>query len=310
MSERRLLVSSSGGETSACMTHWILENLRDRYDVIRVCFANTGQENEETLEFVRDCDEHFGFETVWIEGVQFPGERRSPGFKIVDFETADRAGQAFEAAIAKYGIPNQKFKDCTRNLKRKPIETWARSIGWANGSYDLAIGIRIDEIDRVSAEAHDRRIIYPFVKMRPMTKPQINSWWAAQPFRLQLKGYQGNCKWCWKKSRRKHLTLIGERPEIFDFPRRMEEQYGLTGPEFRKDMSKQERPLPEGYRRTFFRGNCSVADLFADYATREAAGTLVPAPDDAQVFDPSLDLGGGCEESCEVYSDEDEGDDE
>jgi hypothetical protein len=34
-----------------------------------VVFANTGQEREETLEFVKQCDDHFGFGTVWIEGV-------------------------------------------------------------------------------------------------------------------------------------------------------------------------------------------------------------------------------------------------
>jgi hypothetical protein len=302
--ERRLLVSFSGGETSAYMTKWILENLRIDYDKIVVVFANTGQENEETLEFVRLCDEEFLFGTIWIEGVQFPGERRSPGFKIVSFQTASRDGVPFEAAIAKYGIPNSKFKDCTRSLKRRPIEAYAKSIGWKIGSYDLAIGIRIDEIDRVSSEANERRLIYPLVKRHPMTKPQINSWWAAQRFRLRLKGYQGNCKWCWKKSMRKHLTLIGERPEIYDWPRRMEDRYGLHGPEFRRDASTRKSPLPDGYRRVFFRGNMSVSDLFAEYERRN--GHFAPADDDAVVFDVSMDVAGGCEESCEIFSDEDE----
>src|ERR1700693_4621625 len=61
---RRCLVSFSGGETSAYMTHWLLK--QKPYDEYLVVFANTGQENEATLEFVRQCDEHFGFHTVWI----------------------------------------------------------------------------------------------------------------------------------------------------------------------------------------------------------------------------------------------------
>ena len=300
-SNRRCLISFSGGETSAFMTWWLLqEKLYEEYLVV---FANTGQENEETLKFVHQCDQRLGFKTVWIEAVQFHGERRRSGFRVVTFETADRSGRVFEDAIRKYGIPNQKFKDCTRNLKRNPIESYAESVGWEKGSYDLAIGIRVDEIDRQSTRAKERRIVYPLIKMRPMTKPQINTWWARQPFRLQLKGYQGNCKWCWKKSMRKHLTIMEENAAFFKFPERMEKKYGLEGPEFRKDTSAH--PLPLGYRRTFFRGNRSVADIRAELKRRKGTN-WERASDDAVVYDEELDLGSGCEESCEVYADEDE----
>lgn len=292
----RLLISFSGGETSAYMTWWILNNWRARYDDILVVFANTGQENEQTLEFVRRCDDHFGFNTVWIEAVQHHGKRQSAGFRVVNYRMASRDGAPFEDAIRKYGIPNSKFKSCTRDLKQYPIEAYARSRGFEAGGYDTAIGIRIDEIDRMSAAAKQRRIIYPLITDNPMTKPRINSWWAAQPFRLELKGYQGNCKWCWKKSLRKHLTIISENPEHYDFPRRMEAQWGLVGPEFSKG-------VVEDYRRTFFRGNMSVTDLFAEYERKK--DTFVPAHDEAAVFDPDFDIGAGCEESCEVFSDED-----
>lgn len=301
--ENRLLISFSGGETSAYMTNWLLSNGRSAYKEVLVVFANTGQENEQTLEFVKRCDDHFGFGTIWIEAFQYHGERRSAGFKIVDYKTASRDGSPFEDAIRKYGIPNQKFKDCTRNLKQNPIEAYARSVGWKSGSYDTAIGIRADEVDRISISAKKRRLVYPLISMNPMTKPKINSWWASQPFRLELKGYQGNCKWYWKKSLRKHFTIISENPEHYDFPRRMETNYDKIGPEFLKDPAKQEKPIPENYRRTFFRGNMSVDDLFAEYEVNK--NKFVPAHDDATVFDPYYDVGAGCEESCEVFSDED-----
>src|ERR1017187_44014 len=161
----RCLISFSGGETSAYMTWWMLQNKKpgDEYLVV---FANTGQENDETLNFVHKCDKQLftplGHPVVWIEAVMQP-KGKAPTHKVVTFETADRDGHdlssaplpgltVFEAAIKKYGIPNSKFKDCTRNLKRNPIESYARSRGWKNGEYKTAIGIRADEIDRVPNE--------------------------------------------------------------------------------------------------------------------------------------------------------------
>src|SRR5690606_17416823 len=100
------------------------------------------------------------------------------------------------------------------------IQSYMRSIGWKK--YHTAIGIRADEFDRMNANWKKNRFYYPLIKDRQMTKPKINFWWSQQPFRLNLKGYEGNCKWCWKKSTRKLQQLAVERPEYFDFPRAME----------------------------------------------------------------------------------------
>lgn len=306
----RLLISFSGGETSAFMTHWILRNWQNQYDEIVVVFANTGEEREETLEFVRDCDERFGFGTVWVEAITFHGERRSSGARVVNFETASRNGEPFEQTIMKYGIPNPKFKGCTRNLKRNPIEAFARSLGWPPNSWDTAIGIRTDEIDRMSEDARNRRLVYPLVRPCPMNEAQISGWWSRQNFRLRLKGYEGNCRTCWKKSFRKLMTIAEERPEFFDFNSRMESAYDLVGPEFRHDPATRLSPLPIGYRRTFFRENKSTEDIFAMLAERKAAGRFIPAADSKSAmefdfgtlaFDEEIDGNNGCEEACEPY---------
>jgi len=34
---------------------------------IRVCFANTGKEREETLRFVHECETRWGVRVHWIE---------------------------------------------------------------------------------------------------------------------------------------------------------------------------------------------------------------------------------------------------
>ena len=51
MSKRKLVISLSGGRTSAVMTKEIIKRLSDQFD-ITIIFANTGCEDEATLEFI------------------------------------------------------------------------------------------------------------------------------------------------------------------------------------------------------------------------------------------------------------------
>lgn len=283
--KKKLLVSFSGGETSAYMAQWLWNHKRDIFDMVFV-FANTGQENEETLLFVEKCSKQFGFPVHWVESVVHHGKRKGTTHKVVDFKTASRNGEPFEEIITKYGISNQSFPHCTRETKLNPITSFTKEY-FGTRKYYTAIGIRIDEADRMNAKANERRLIYPLISKDyiPMTKPKINFWWQQQPFRLQLKGYQGNCKTCWKKSDKKLFLIANENPEWFDFMNRMEEKYSRIGAEFKKD--------PECVDRVFFRKNRSVKDIM-----KEAEGFDGKVPDDSDVYD--MDLVGG--ESCEVWS--------
>lgn len=313
MSERRLFVSFSGGETSAEMAIRILRETRSSYDKIVIGFANTSQEDERCLKFVDKCDREFfapaGVPVVWIEGMTWHHERKGSSHQITDYVHAKRDGSVFESMIKKYGIPNQKYLHCTRELKLNPIGSYLNAIGWEKGSYDTAVGIRADEIDRMSCKAKENRIIYPLVKWG-VRKPDVNLAWRDRPFRLEMKGYESNCKWCHKKSFRKHLTLISKDPSAYNFPARMEAQYGLIGGEFNKSASGGQSPLDDGYTRKFFRGNRSTQDLMAMY--EEQKNTFKPASDDSQIypeaslFDELLDTAGGCGESCEVFADMEE----
>lgn len=288
---RRLFISFSGGETSAFMAQWLLANKKHEYDEIVALFANTGQENEETLRFVQQCDEDFGLNVVWVEADVQEG-RVGTKHRVVDFDRASRNGEPFESVIQKYGIPNKAYPHCTRELKLAPMLSYIASIGWIKGEYDTAVGIRADEIDRIAADAKQRKLIYPLITDIEMTKPRVNAWWANQPFRLNLKGYQGNCKWCWKKSMRKHLTLLNENPGVYDFPERMEERHGLSGHNV------------DGNKRVFFRNNMSTKNM----RMIASDGGFTPAEDDAQVYEDQMSLGfdldapgGGCSESCEAF---------
>lgn len=331
---KNLLVSFSGGETSAFMAQWLNNHYEEHgYENIVFVFANTGLENEQTLEFVERCDKHFGLKVQWVEADVQQGIRKGTGYYRTDIDNASRKGEPFEAMIKKYGIPNQAFPHCTRELKQAPIKAFAKD--WFNGEkYHTAIGIRQDEADRINAKAREMGFIYPLIssKMIPATKPMINFYWRSMPFRLELKGYQGNCATCWKKADKKLYQIAQENPKAFDFMMQMERKYPRVGFEFEKeypdyflingiyeknyemqigepiydyrdtDEEEQigvvetcERKKRIPHDRTFFRKNRSTAQIL-----EEAKNWNGIIKNDADEYTYQLDLLGG--ESCEGFS--------
>ncbi len=84
MTKEKLLVSFSGGETSAYMAKWLIDNKSDKYEMAFV-FANTGEENEETLNFVNRCDKEWNLGVVWIEAKVNPESGKGTRHKIVNY---------------------------------------------------------------------------------------------------------------------------------------------------------------------------------------------------------------------------------
>lgn len=289
--KEKLLISFSGGETSAYMLYWILQNWKNKYE-IKIVFANTGYENEETLIFVEKCAEYFNCKVIWVESVVNPINGKGTTHKIVTFETASRNGEPFEDVIKKYGIPNPSTPHCNRELKLACIKSYLRSIGWRK--YYSAIGIRSDEIDRMNKHRVKRKILYPLISEQAMTKPKINFWWSQQQFRLNLKGYQGNCKACWKKSDAKLFTILKENPEHFEFIERMEEKYSKFIPPTRiAKMKKEGKSIPT--KTEFFRKNRDSNDL-----KKQALDFRRKILDDASILEYQEEL--NYEESCDINS--------
>jgi hypothetical protein len=290
--KKKLLISFSGGETSAYMLQWLLKHKQDEYEMI-VVFANTGEENEETLIFVQKCSEFFGVEIIWVEAKVHHGVRKGTTHTVVNYQSASRNGEPFEEVIKKYGIPNQSYPHCSRELKEAPINSYAKSIGWKN--YWTAIGVRIDEFDRVNDKHIKLKLLYPLVRfdMQPMNKPKINFWWSVQPFRLMLKGYEGNCKTCWKKGDAKLYQIANEASEKFDFTQRMEAKYSYYTPLSRVKDGKQTN-VPY----TFYRKNRTTQNILD-----EAKTFKLYVIDDSTIM-PGVDLFSELEqdESCEVFT--------
>ena len=278
------------------MTEFLLNKFSDSHEIV-ITFANTGCEHPATLDFVDAVDREVcqprGYKVIWIEA-EIHGPGKGPTAKIVDYESASRNGEPFEAAIAKHGVFCSTHPNCTGRLKVEPMDSYFRSIGWKRRSYDTAIGIRADEADRMSARRVENRIIYPLVDAG-WTKEDVNRFMHGREWDLKLPhdGW-GNCTWCWKKSYRKLMTIAKEDPSVLGFPARMERKYGMIN----NGSGEMDEP------RTFFRERHSAFDILKKSITED----FVPYEDDKfdqmELFDKNLDVGGGCGASCEIGADE------
>lgn len=236
------------------MSYIFSKDYAEQYDIIYV-FANTSRESEKTLRFLLNIEKHWGIKIVWVEAVVHHGQRKSSTHRVVDFYSAKRNGEVFREVIKKYGIPNKSFPHCTRELKTNPIKSYARSISWTD--YKIAIGYRADEPKRINWEKEKTQnhiYILPRLKIK---KADVKAFMAAQPFQLGLKEHQGNCKLCYKKSRRKLLTQIVEDPSACDWINDMEIEFGNEAIPANR-VNKEQKPF------RFFRGYDSINDLIEE----------------------------------------------
>ena len=221
---KKLLVCTfSGGRTSAFMGKMLKENQKyNEFDKVFI-FANTGKELPETLEFINKCDKEWGLNIVWLEANVVYEKGVGTNFKVVSYETASRDGKPFEDMLKKYPLPNNMASNCTRELKLAPIGKYVKSLGYKE--VYTAMGIRYDERHRESNTAKENNIIYPLIYDIRVDNKFIRDWWDRQSFDLKLKDYEGNCDLCFKKSLKKRLTIIKERPEVADWWLNMESNY-------------------------------------------------------------------------------------
>jgi hypothetical protein len=290
MKKTRLRISFSGGRTSALMTRLCVERMSATHDIL-ITFANTGCEHEKTLDFVNQCDKHYGWGVVWLESVFNMTRGKGVVSKVVSYETASRDGEPFEEYIQKNGLPNTMNPRCTDRLKEMCMDHYTHKIhGWKRGTYLTAIGIRADEIDRVNPNYKEKGFMYPLADWG-YRKDDVKAALMAWPFDLDLESEAyGNCVWCWKKSHRKLLTVAKNHPEHFDFPLRMEAKYGMHR------LSNEPSP------RVIFRKNRTALDILEEAKAgdfREYSDNDHIAP---SLFTLDMDYSIGCGESCEIGS--------
>jgi len=280
--KKTIIGSISGGRTSEFMAHWMLENWSNKYN-LHFVFANTGLEHEKTLEFVDKCDQEWGLNLTWIEAVTHKEFGRGQTYRVVDFNSASRNGEPFEQLTEIEGMAGPGTPICTTRLKSRPIRKFKNSI---DKNAFMAIGIRLDEIDRMNPDAKKERLIYPLISMRPTRKGEILDWFKNHPFDLEIPEHLGNCVTCWKKTDRKLYTIAKHEPERYDFFERMEKLHCLTN-------------ARDGERRYWFRKHRTVNDIIN--LSKKPFKEFVEFNQGYQLDLLDLDSFSGCSESCEAF---------
>ena len=213
-------ISFSGGRTSAYMLWRVLQSNGGLPEGAKVCFANTGKEDEATLRFVRDCADYWNVRITWVEY----------GRGVVDFESASRNGEPFAAMIAKKRyLPNPVARFCTQDLKVNAINEVVGK------DCDTMVGVRADEPSRVS-KMRKRGLLVPLANAG-VTQADVQFFWASQPFNLGLVFRNGvtalgNCDLCFLKGPEQIMGLIKDNPERATWWAQQEQLVGAT---FRSD---------------------------------------------------------------------------
>lgn len=208
-------ISFSGGRTSAYMLWRVLQENNGLPEEAKVCFANTGKEDEATLRFVDRCSKEWGVPITWLEY-----RDDAPGYRVVSFQTASRDGEPFEALLRKRPmLPNPVARFCTIELKIRVVGKHLHDIGIAEtkseGEHISWVGIRGDE-PRRAAKIEDKSRIPLWAAN--VTKEIVGEFWRSQPFDLELPNnngvtMHGNCDLCYLKPASQILSLIQEKPE-------------------------------------------------------------------------------------------------
>lgn len=186
-----------------------------------VVFANTGREDEATLNFIHECEKQWGVPVVWLE---YRNEK--PKFEVVDYNTASRKNnpRPFNELLdrIKY-LPNPTQRICTAELKIKTIRRYVRHSLKHKGGWDTFVGLRYDEPLRVARKKEQNSIgkepehyLMPLHELR-VTVRERDEFWRQQPFDLQINSHSDNCDFCFLKGKMQQVWRIRAEPTAVDW---------------------------------------------------------------------------------------------
>lgn len=281
-----IFCSVSAGYSSVMMAIKMKEWFPD-HNIINV-MSNTSKERKESLEFMNECDNYFGLNLIWMEAVFLPmGE--GTDYVIKKYEDLYLNGEVYEDGIKKFGIPSNVNKWCNKDLKYRPMKKFADNYFGIN-NYSIAIGIRADEMDRVSDHYFTNNIFYPLLD-NGIDSRLRNKFWKDQPIQIKIPAYKGNCDLCFKKSNRKLWTIAKQEPKICDWWSKMEEKYS--------DVKIETKPVYNSFiekdgAHFFFRKNRSTKDIIEESRVVK----FHPATDEyvyeSDLFDQEDECGSAC----------------
>jgi hypothetical protein len=214
-------MSFSGGRSSAYMLIRSVQTHGGELPAdVLTCFANTGKEDPRTLDFVNDIAYELNVPIIWVE---FRDDEK--GFAVVDYASASRNGEPFEALIKKKQfLPNAVMRFCTSDLKIKPIDAYLKSLGWTDR--EMVVGIRADEPRRIAKMPH----LHKPLALAGITKTHVLEFFKGKPY--DLKAEDGNCDLCFNKGLPELMSTIRKTPGKAVWWARQEQERGAT---FAKD---------------------------------------------------------------------------
>jgi hypothetical protein len=284
---KNIFCSVSAGYSSVMMAIKLREWYPD-YNIV-YAMANTSKERIESLEFMDKCDKYYNLNLSWIEAV-FHERGEGVTYEVVDFDNLKTRGEIFWHGIQKLGIPSKINKWCNRDMKVVPLRKFADDV-FGKDNYSIAVGMRVDEMDRVGKSYKENNTFYPLIDKKIDTKAR-NKFWSEQPIKISIPAYKGNCDMCFEKSNRKLLTIISEEPTLAMWWDRMEKGYSKTPIEGKPAYNS----YAENGGMNFYRENLSVQDL-----VQMAQNPFRKATDEYIYENDLFDLEGDCGSGCQVF---------
>jgi hypothetical protein len=235
MKDNNLMVTVSGGRSSAFMAYHILQNEKYKdYNKVFV-FCNTGMERPETIDFLKNIVNYWKIDLNIIEGVYSNEMNVGVSYKVVDFGTMNMNALPFSQMIEHKnkgifdGMPNPEAPYCSDMMKTRPAKKFADEIFGVN-KYKKAIGYRKEDMPKRISWAEikeEKQRIFPLLTdfELPISQIDLNKFWDKQPFKLSIHGSLGNCELCWKKSDNNLIENIIYGTRFIDWFKKEEEKY-------------------------------------------------------------------------------------
>ena len=285
---KNIFCSVSAGYSSVMMAIKIKEWYPDHNIIFAM--ANTSKERIESLSFMNECDKFYKLELKWIEA-EFHEKGIGVTAKVVNYKNLKTKGEIFEDGIKKLGIPSNVNKWCNRDMKLIPLKKYADSV-FGLSNYSIAVGLRIDEMDRIRKDYKDNNVFYPLMDNN-ISKKERNKFWDNEPIKITIPAYKGNCDLCFEKSNRKLMTIIKEEPEKAIWWDSMIKKYS--------HIPKENSPsyndlLKENNGMTFYRGYKTIDDL-----VKMAEEPFSKATDEYVYENDLFDLEDECGSGCKVF---------
>ena len=287
-SSKNIFCSVSAGYSSVMMAIKIKKWYPDHNIIFAM--ANTSKERTESLSFMNECDKLYKLDLKWIEA-EFHEKGIGVTAKLVKYKNLKTKGEIFEDGIKKLGIPSNVNKWCNRDMKLIPLKKYADSVFGLN-NYSIAVGLRIDEMDRVRKDYKDNNVFYPLMDYK-ISKKERNKFWDNEPIKITIPAYKGNCDLCFEKSNRKLMTIIKEEPDKAIWWDSMIKKYS--------HIEKENSPsyndlLKENNGMTFYRGYKTIEDL-----VKMAQQPFSKATDEYIYENDLFDLEDECGSGCKVF---------